>query len=235
MSLHTRIKERRTRLHISRNQLAKQVGVTPSAIANYENGISAPKMDLMPKLFKALKCDANYLFMDNEEQPDAYSLEETDLIEQYRALDEFGKNAVKQSLEHEYIRCHSPIRVPMIDLPFYQFAPSAGNGFYVPDEVEMSYVSVPLTKQSRNADYVLQVNGHSMEPEYSDGSCVLIKKQESLSPGEIGIFVVDGESYIKEYQTKYLHSLNPEYGDIELQEDQYIQCMGKVVGKLNHI
>ncbi len=235
MSLHTRIKERRNILKISRSQLAKQLGVTPSAVANYENGISAPKMELMPKLFQALKCDANYLFMENDRPADTYSVDEVDLIEQYRTLDEFGKNAVKHSLEHEYIRCHSPIRVPMIDLPFFQFAPSAGTGVYVPDEVDMAYVSVPQTKQARQADYVLQVNGKSMEPEYMDGSCVLVKKQESVNPGEIGIFVVDGESYIKEFRANHLHSLNPEYGDIDLTEDQYVQCMGKVIGKLNHI
>ena len=233
MSLNAKIKERRNALKLNRAQLAKMIGVTPSAIANYENGVSAPKMELMPKLFQALKCDANYLFMDNEDALDSFAPEETDLIDKYRALDEFGKNVVKQSLEHEYMRCHSPIRVPMIDLPFFRFAPSAGTGVYVPDEVEMSYVSVPKTRQTNGADYVLQVNGKSMEPEYPDGSCVLVKKQETVNPGEIGIFVVDGESYIKEYRKDSLHSLNPDYGDIYFDENQYIQCMGKVVGKLN--
>ncbi len=233
MSLHAKIKERRIALKLNRAQLAKMIGVTPSAIANYENGVSAPKMELMPRLFQALKCDANYLFMDNEDTLNTFAPEERDLIDQFRTLDEFGKSVVIQSLEHEYQRCHSPIRVPMIDLPFFQFAPSAGTGVYVPDEVEMSYVSVPKTRQTNSADYVLQVNGKSMEPEYPDGSCVLVKKQEAVNIGEIGIFVIDGESYIKEYRRNSLHSLNPEFGEIYFDENQFIQCMGKVVGKLN--
>ena len=50
--------------NISRNTLAELIGVTSSAIANYENGVSSPKLDLMYKLFDALDCDANYLFQD---------------------------------------------------------------------------------------------------------------------------------------------------------------------------
>ena len=64
MSINSRIKERREALGLSRIELASMIGVTPSAIANYENGISSPKIELLYKLFDALKCDANYLYQD---------------------------------------------------------------------------------------------------------------------------------------------------------------------------
>ena len=64
MSLNSRIKERREDLKLTRIELANLIGVTPSAIANYENGISSPKVELLYKLFDALKCDANYLYQD---------------------------------------------------------------------------------------------------------------------------------------------------------------------------
>ena len=44
MSINSRIKERREELGLSRNDLADIIGVTPSAIANYENGVSSPKI-----------------------------------------------------------------------------------------------------------------------------------------------------------------------------------------------
>lgn len=40
MSINSRIKERREELEMSRQELADKIGVTPSAIANYENGVN---------------------------------------------------------------------------------------------------------------------------------------------------------------------------------------------------
>lgn len=42
MSINSRIKEIREELEMSRQELADKIGVTPSAIANYENGVSSP-------------------------------------------------------------------------------------------------------------------------------------------------------------------------------------------------
>ena len=42
MDIGNKLRFRRTELNITRNELAKKVHVTPSAIANYENGISYP-------------------------------------------------------------------------------------------------------------------------------------------------------------------------------------------------
>ena len=50
MSLNSRIKERREELGMTRNELSELIGVTPSAIANYENGV-----------IQKLSCFLNYL------------------------------------------------------------------------------------------------------------------------------------------------------------------------------
>lgn len=64
MSLGSRMKERREELHVSRAELAAKIGVTPSAIANYENEISSPRPEYMYRLFNSLKCDVTYLLQD---------------------------------------------------------------------------------------------------------------------------------------------------------------------------
>ena len=64
MGIGRRIKERREYLGITRQELADRIGVTVSAISNYENEISSPKEPIMFKLFKTLQCDANYLYQD---------------------------------------------------------------------------------------------------------------------------------------------------------------------------
>lgn len=109
MSINSRIKERREALGLSRIELASMIGVTPSAIANYENGISSPKIELLYKLFDALKCDANYLYQDemtelNKSGSLLLSKKEEDQIKKYRSLDSYGKKQVDSVLKNEYDR-----------------------------------------------------------------------------------------------------------------------------------
>ena len=47
MGIGERIRRRRVELGFTRNELAEKVHVTPSAVANYENNISIPKLELL--------------------------------------------------------------------------------------------------------------------------------------------------------------------------------------------
>ena len=59
MSFGERIKFRRGELKLSRGELAGRLGVSPSAVSNYENGLSFPKEDVMLRLFDSLETDPN--------------------------------------------------------------------------------------------------------------------------------------------------------------------------------
>lgn len=104
MSFSTRLKERRESLGMSRIDLSKKLRITASAIANYENGVSAPKTELLYLLFDALKCDANYLYQDIIKMDTRFtaSLSEWDLLHKYRDLDERGRDTVDMVLQKEY-------------------------------------------------------------------------------------------------------------------------------------
>ena len=65
MSFGERIKFRRGELKLSRGELAGRLGVSPSAVSNYENGLSFPKEDVMLRLFDSLETDPNQLFRDS--------------------------------------------------------------------------------------------------------------------------------------------------------------------------
>ena len=54
MSFGKQMRLRREALGLSRAELAEELGVSPSAISNYENGLSSPKEDILLKLFDAL-------------------------------------------------------------------------------------------------------------------------------------------------------------------------------------
>ena len=71
-----------------------------------------------------------------------------------------------------------------------------------------------------------------MEPIYFDGDIVLVKKQDTIDVGEIGIYTINGKGYIKKYGGDRLISLNAEYDDIEFADDDCIKCNGKVIGRV---
>ena len=54
MSFGEQLRRRREELGISRAELAEALGVSRSAIGNYETGVSAPKEEVLLRLFDAL-------------------------------------------------------------------------------------------------------------------------------------------------------------------------------------
>ena len=64
MGIGKRIKEARINKNMKQEDLAKLIGVSPSAIGNYETEISHPKETVLYKLFEALEVDPNFLFQD---------------------------------------------------------------------------------------------------------------------------------------------------------------------------
>ncbi len=108
MGIGYRIKEARENQGLTQTELGKIVGVTGSAITNYENETSHPKEPVMYKLIEALKVDANYLFQDcvkfpkgeNDITPAEYSY-----IKKYRFISIHspdGANVVDMVLDREY-------------------------------------------------------------------------------------------------------------------------------------
>ena len=96
MSFGEQMRLRREALSLSRAQLAARLGVSPSAISNYENGLSSPKEDVLLRLFDALDVDPNYLFRGAfHAECSTFSREEQDLIEAYRALPPIGRETVR--------------------------------------------------------------------------------------------------------------------------------------------
>lgn len=65
MSIGSRLKDARISAHLTQEDLAKKIGITKGAIANYENGVSTPRIELLFGLMTVLGVDANYLYQDD--------------------------------------------------------------------------------------------------------------------------------------------------------------------------
>ena len=157
---------------------------------------------------------------------------EIEHIVKYRSLDEYGKKAVTDLLDTEYERCSSENDVTdlTIELPMPELPASAGIGTWLEDGYNTP-VTVRKTKEAERANVVIKVSGDSMEPLYTDGDKVLVKIQPDVEPGEIGIFIVDSQGYIKKKGDHELISVNPEYDNIKIAEYTDYRCFGKVLGK----
>jgi len=65
VSFAARLRQAREQAGLTQQDLAKKLGVTKSAIGNYENGVSSPKWEILVKIFDALNVDPNFLYQDD--------------------------------------------------------------------------------------------------------------------------------------------------------------------------
>ena len=240
MGIGNRIKEARNNLGYTQEELAKMIGVTKGAVANYELETSHPKEPIMYKLIEILKVDANYLFQDCVSIPkelNNVTLAEFNIIEKYRNLDSHGKEMIDFTLEKEWERSikeketTSKVATPTRILSYYYRLASAGTGQILFDMPPTKRIEIPDIPEYRKADYAIGVNGDSMEPVYHDGDMLLVEMSDEIRVGEIGIFSLNGECYVKKLGKGELISLNPKYDNIPLNETA--KCMGRVIDKLN--
>lgn len=225
-----KIKERRLELEMTQFQLSQLTNIKKNTISNYENNVSSPSEENIFKLMDALKCDANYLFDWSEVKDIKLTPQDKKHIKKYRSLDQFGKKAVDDILNDEYERCLYIENEPSIKLRCSLLKASAGTGNWLDDE-QMGTITVVETPEARKADIVIEVDGDSMEPEYYNGDKVLVRLQPAVEIGEVGIFIMDGNGYIKKFAEDRLVSLNPEYKDVYPSEYSDFRCIGKVIGK----
>lgn len=117
------------------------------------------------------------------------------------------------------------------EYPYYDDAVSAGTGQYIGIS-QRETITLPV---DFDADYVVPVNGNSMEPEYHDGDYIFIESTVNVSDGEIGVFEYYGDTYVKqlilEDDHAYLHSLNKKYKDMKVDADSDFRVLGRVVGR----
>lgn len=107
---------------------------------------------------------------------------------------------------------------------------SAGTGSFLDGEDYEMYTSPDIPEE---ASFGVYVSGDSMEPCYHDEELIWIEQTEQLEDGEIGIFYLDGNAYVKKFQNNengtYLVSLNKKYNPIPVTENNSFKIFGRVL------
>ena len=208
--------------NLTNKDISEITGISISSLDKITSGNNTnPKLETVKLICGALGCKLSDL-LDDDNSKEEFTLQEINTIKKYRTLDEYGKELVTAVIDIEYKRCTykpEPNRDDLIDISINYAPVSAGLGDELEDYEHWEKVSVPLTPESRKADFILRVDGDSMEPKFSNGDYLLVRKQPAVDIGQIGIFDVDGKGYVKKYGGDKLISLNPKYKDISTTDD----------------
>lgn len=238
MTFGARCRARREELGMSRAQLAAVLGVSLSAISNYETGISFPKENLLLRLFDALQTDPNTLFQDHYRcGKDVLSRSERTLIQRCRALSPKGREALLSvadtlcAAQEEAAPAQAEPRV----IPLYHSSAAAGYAAPVFGE-DFDYIPVE-DDVPPGAEFAVRIQGDSMIPFIEDGEIVYVN-HDPLQPGDVGIFWLDGDMLCKQYHKDpagvvYLFSLNRARADADVvltpSSGRRLACFGRVI------
>ena len=160
--------------------------ISPSGISKWEQGTRTPTAYHMMALCRVLRIgDPLEIYA-----PELNAAGRQKLAEYREDLVASGRYAPQRKPAAE-LRC--------IDIKLYDIGVSAGTGSFL-DGGGCELLRVSEDAVPEGTDYALRVSGRSMEPVYRDGQIVWVRETESIRPGEVGIFALDGESFIKLYE-----------------------------------
>ena len=84
----------REKMGYSQKELAKKLGVTPSRISNWEQGANCPTIDILFEVCKILQVSINDIYGVYPDSNVSLSYSEKEHIENYRLLDDDGRELV---------------------------------------------------------------------------------------------------------------------------------------------
>lgn len=236
MSFSQRVLELMQSKNIPKSRLAREAGIPYTTLDSMlKRDSDGARMETVFRIAAILEVSVEELVFGTKEEstPPPVNEEERALIRQYRALDARGKQTVLRMarLEAEALseaapsHSHKIRRVPVYDAP-------AAAGAALPllsEDFSLSHQSdIP-----ERAHFGIKISGDSMEPVIADASVVWVEKKDSLNDGEIGIFLLNGESLCKKLSLAggrcRLLSLNPAYSPIPILDSDELKVVGKVL------
>lgn len=99
------------------------------------------------------------------------------------------------------------------------------------------YEEIPAAMAAQGDYLALTIRGDSMEPRIKDGDVVIVRKQEDVADGEIGVVLVNGEDAVckkikKTPEGVMLISNNPKYDPLYFTAAEVLSLPVTVLGKV---
>ncbi len=226
MSVNNRILELMKEQNVSKASLAKISGIPYTTLDSMlKRETDTKRLSVFFRIAKALGTSVEALVFE-EDEPEL-SVEQKRILELYSLLDERGKDTVLSILEKEADNSEKPLRT----LPVYASPAAAGAALPILTE-ELTELEYREGEIPDDVDFGIRISGDSMTPLFSDGDLAYVKKTRSIASGQIGIFVLNGESLCKKMQYENgktcLVSLNEAYAPIPILDTDDLMVVGVV-------
>lgn len=248
MSWFDILKELREANGKSMSQVADALQIAKSTYASYEYGKREPNIETLNKIANLFGVTTDYLLgrpepgkqdpIDIVAKNYGLTSAQKGILAAYLYMDEKDRdnllNIVKQLAEG----AKTPEEKIVVSRLFRKHVnkASAGAGYDLDNDDIWETIRIKDVPEADEADFIVEVDGDSMEPNYHDGDLVFIKLSSEVPLGSVGLFRKGGCGYIKRCGEDHLISDNPDYDDIyQYDGGDCIECIGMVIGIANEI
>ena len=180
-----------TQTDFSKNLAQYGVRIKTPGVNKWENGETVPNAYQLLAVCHALQIEGGLDYFTGPLVPrkEILNTEGLRILNQFR---EFLESKPRFTNQHHVEKVKKPVSI----LPA-----SAGLGDYLDDE-RFEMKEFPSGSVPEAADFAVPVDGDSMEPLYVDGQLAWVQLTQQLNVGDTGLFVIDGEGFIKTYDER---------------------------------
>lgn len=148
-------------------KVSKETGISQATLSDWKNGKSTPKNDKLQILADYFGVSLNYLLgIDYEGWEKQHN----------------GNG----DLTYDVKRIEKGVKIPVLGKV------AAGIPIEAIEDVE-DYEEISETMAKKGEHFGLHIQGLSMEPKFSEGDVVIVRKQSDIESGEIGLVIVNGQ------------------------------------------
>lgn len=217
------LKEKRLEKNMTLEQVGNLIGVGKSTVRKWENGMienmGRDKIILLSRALNISPLDILEMHTDDEKE---------DIKDIYLRLNEDNQaivyNFAKSKLNEQ--NTVSDNVVPFPTTLNLDAVVSAGTGEWQDGTLKEE---VEYDGQIPTHDYVVRVNGDSMQPLFEDNQILFIRKTNDVRDGQIIVCTLNNETYVKKIMGNRLVSLNKKYDDIKINDYDDFSVVGVVV------
>lgn len=214
------------------DELAKEgIKISSKAVSSWERNLAEPSVSVYYKVCQILDIQnmyEAYLGIDSV-IPDTDPFSSLSDEGREKAMDYINLLHASGMYEKQSAKV-----IPFRSIDIFENAVSAGTGNFLIDGPKET-ICIDESILPESTTFGVRISGDSMEPEFHNGQIAWVLQQESIANGEIGIFALNGEAYIKKFKIDkngiFLISLNKKYEPIKVGKNDRLDIFGKVLGK----
>lgn len=196
--------------HITAYQLSKETNLSESLISNWKSGRQLPN-------YSSIKILSDYFNVSSD-----YLLERTDDPKTYY-------------IDQNYFDRNPEDRKKYKLLPLFPFSAIYTKPFWVTpsDEERTTLKRVVCNDVTNNATFLLILNTDTLEPKYLEGDLLMVQATANIIDGDLCVVQCRGHDYFLAKSGSSYITINPNSLQIEISENEKIDFIGKLIGKID--